>query len=161
VITEFFALLGLMLLAAMIYFVYDSLRAKELASFHGRRYCQARQLQFLDETVAQQKLGFRRNQQGRLSLIRYYGFEFSSDGSRRFRGKIEVRGPWAGNIELEPYTDTRYDASIDVVNVGGAKYLDATHIASSLIARRAIVSDEQQNSASKKDSSSDKDADSK
>jgi len=133
-----------MLLGGLIYFVYAGLRAKELASFQGRRYCQARQLQFLDETVVQQKLGFRRNQQGRLSLIRFYGFEFSSDGSRRFKGKVEVRGAWAGNIELEPYTDTRYDeaideAAIDVVSYGDAKYYDASQIAGSHIHRQVAM----------------------
>lgn len=101
---EFLVLLGFV---GLLYFFYDSLRSKELASRHGRRYCQRHDLQFLDETVAQRKLGFSRNENGRLGLVRYYNFEFCSDGSRRYQGTLEVRGPWVGNIKLEPYIDNR------------------------------------------------------
>lgn len=104
---EFFAFLGL---AALLYFFYDSLRCKELASRHGRRHCQKLDLQFLDETVAQRKLGFTRNANGRLGFVRFYSFEFCSDGSHRYRGSLEVRGPWVGNIQLEPYIDKRVSA---------------------------------------------------
>jgi len=104
---EFFALLGI---AALVYFFYDSLRCKELASRHGRRYCQRHDLQFLDETVAQRKLGFTRNASGRLAFVRYYNFEFCSDGSHRYRGSLEVRGQWVGNFQLEPYIDKRLAA---------------------------------------------------
>ena len=104
---EFFALL---LIVAIVLFFYDSLRSKELASGYGRRYCQRHNLQFLDETVAQRKLKFTRSESGRLSFVRYYNFEFCSDGSRRYKGKLEVRGNWVGAIELEPYVDLRIGA---------------------------------------------------
>jgi Protein of unknown function (DUF3301) len=104
---EFFALLAIV---ASVAFLYDNLRSKELASQYGRRYCLRHNLQFLDETVARRKLKFSRSESGRLAFVRYYDFEFCSDGSRRYKGKLEVRGNWVGNIELEPYVDLRTDA---------------------------------------------------
>jgi len=111
-VAEFLVLFGF---AAVVYFVYDGLRSKELAVRAGRRYCQRHDLQFLDETVALNKLGISRLEHGYLGFARHYTFEFCSDGSHRYHGKLEVRGAWVGNIKLEPYIDKRMFADTSVV----------------------------------------------
>jgi len=98
-------ILALLALLGLLIFFYRSLRSKEIASDYGRRYCLRHGLQFLDETVALNRFGVRRNEYGRLGLIRYYRFEFSSDGSRRYGGSLEVHGNRVANIQLQPYIE--------------------------------------------------------
>ncbi len=82
--------LPLLGLAFLIWFWLDTMRARERARSLSHRLCQSAGLQLLDQTVALQHLRIRRDQDGRLGLLRSYSFEVSSDGSDRHRGSLSL-----------------------------------------------------------------------
>ncbi|MGA8052873.1 MAG: DUF3301 domain-containing protein [Burkholderiales bacterium] len=90
-------------LAALAWFWYDSMRAREAALAVGRLACQREGLQFLDDTVEMVKLRPARDEDGRAALRRVYRFEFSDTGNNRRRGSIVTLGPAVEGLELEPY----------------------------------------------------------
>lgn len=72
-------------------FWYDSLKARELASRIAMTACRNEGLQFLDGTVALERLRLSRNRPGRLfGLVRVYTFAYSDDGMRRYQGVLAV-----------------------------------------------------------------------
>ena len=83
------ALIAVALIAAVVWLWRESLRAREAATRAGRRICAANDVQFLDETVAlaRMRLGF----SGRVSLIRFYRFDYSTNGADRAAGLVVVR----------------------------------------------------------------------
>jgi hypothetical protein len=93
-----FALLGV-----LTWFWFDTLRSRELAKNICQQTCQQWQLQLLDDTVALERLGLRRDRRGRLTIQRAYQFEFSVDGSQRQRGIVILRGSTVELLELPGY----------------------------------------------------------
>jgi hypothetical protein len=83
----------------------DTARAKELASQAGNRACNRVQVEFLDETVEFTDLRLARDAGGRLCLQRRYRFEFSSDGSRRYQGRISMLGHQLESLDMEAYRE--------------------------------------------------------
>lgn len=79
------------------------MRCKEAARQFGLATCKKNGLQFLDDTVSLEKLSWQRNSKGRAGLARIYSFEFSSDGSQRYKGKMRVAAGIVSDIELPPY----------------------------------------------------------
>lgn len=102
-------LTGFVILLTCIWYWLDGMRAKEIATVAGARVCQARDVYFLDETVVQTRVRFRRNAVGHIVLYREYRFEFTSDGARRYQGKICLVGKHVVSTEMEPY---RQDAGL-------------------------------------------------
>ena len=96
-------LLTLLLLAALVWLWFDSMRARERALASGKRACARDGLMFLDETVECIALGFARNADGRLALRRTYGFEFSDTGNNRRSGSIVMLGGEVESLNTEPY----------------------------------------------------------
>jgi hypothetical protein len=82
---------------------YDAMRAKERARDAGRRRCDEAGVTFLDDTVTLTRLRVRRDGDGRLSILREFQFEFTSDGSVRHGGEITLIGGQIRRIEMEPY----------------------------------------------------------
>jgi len=70
----------------------DSMRAREAALDAGWRACDAEGVQFLDWTVAMEKMRIRRALDGRLRIQRVYQFEFSETGNNRLVGSITMLG---------------------------------------------------------------------
>lgn len=70
----------------------DSMRAREAALDAGRRACIAEGVQFLDWTVAMEKMRISRASDGRLRIQRLYLFEFSETGNDRLAGSITMLG---------------------------------------------------------------------
>lgn len=97
--------LFLLFLVLAIWFWRDAIRAREIASAAGRRACERDGVQFLDDTVELARMRPCRALNGRLQWRRHYRFEFASDGSRRYRGEIDLHGRRVESIELEPYRD--------------------------------------------------------
>ena len=95
-------LLLLALLAAILWFWQDSLRAREQAWKAGVCACQRCHVQLLDDTVALQKIGLRRNAKGRLCLERHYVFEFSDTGNTRRYGSVILLGRHVEVLYMEP-----------------------------------------------------------
>jgi hypothetical protein len=84
------SVLALFLLGAWLW--ADSMRAREAALDAGRRACEAEGVQFLDWTVAMQKMRVNRAVDGRLRIQRVYQFEFSETGNNRLAGSITMLG---------------------------------------------------------------------
>ncbi|MBK9160984.1 MAG: DUF3301 domain-containing protein [Nitrosomonadales bacterium] len=97
------SLLLLLLLAALGWFWFDSLRALEVARNAGRRICAEANVQFLDDTVATTSLALARNQAGRRVLRRSYRFEFSETGDSRLEGRLTLLGDRVESVTMEPY----------------------------------------------------------
>ncbi len=84
-------LLAITALLAAIWFWLDSLRAREIATGIGRAACKRQGVQFLDYTVALQKLGLRWLNEG-VRLRRVYRFDYSEEGAGRHTGHIVMLG---------------------------------------------------------------------
>ena len=95
--------LSLLLLAALGWFWFDSLRALEIARNTGRQVCNHANLQFLDDTVAGIALSLTRDKSGRRVLCRTYHFEFSETGNTRLEGRIILLGDRVESVTMEPY----------------------------------------------------------
>jgi hypothetical protein len=85
-------LIGLAVLALLVWLVWDSLRAREAAVAASRAACASRGFQFLDDTVAIESIRPGRDRLGRLRLRRIYGFEYSETGTTRRKGSVIVLG---------------------------------------------------------------------
>lgn len=81
-------LIGLLLLA---WLWLDSARAREFANLLAQRYCENRDMQFLDQTVALTRMGLRWTNSG-LRIRRMYRFDFSLEGSGRHTGYVLMLG---------------------------------------------------------------------
>ena len=64
---------------------------KTFAIMQAKKYCRARKLQLLDQTLVFKKLQFQRFKK-QLKLCRIYEFDFSTNGQDRFKGEILLSG---------------------------------------------------------------------
>ncbi len=96
------SLLLLVLLAALGWFWFDSLRALETARNIGKRVCRNTNVQLLDDTVSNIALALARDQSG-LVLRRTYRFEFSETGDTRLEGRVILLGNKIESVTMEPY----------------------------------------------------------
>lgn len=87
-----FEMLGLLLLGALVWLWFDSLRAREIGVDAVRQACKAEGLQLLDETIALHSLRPARSPWGGWTLRRVYFFEFSDTGDNRRRGSVLLLG---------------------------------------------------------------------
>lgn len=95
------ALWMLLLIGGLILFWVDSLRARERAVAVCANACRQMEVQFLDQTVAISRLGLGRGGRGWLSLRRTYGFEFSTDGTDRWKGRAVLLGKRVESVQME------------------------------------------------------------
>ena len=92
----------LLLIGCALALWMNALRARERAVGIVRRLCERADVQLLDQSVALRSFKFTRID-GRLALLRRYGFEVSVDGHDRHRGHVDIKGhvaehwslPWA------------------------------------------------------------------
>ena len=90
---SFSFLLGFLLVAGIgLWFWRDSLGAREQARAASTRACRLSNVQLLDDTVALERLWWRRDRDGRLKLERLYVFEFTDTGQRRQVGSVLLVG---------------------------------------------------------------------
>ena len=87
-----FEILGLLVLALIVWLIWDSLRAREAAVAASRSACEAEGLQFLDDTVAIGSVRAARDAGGQIRLRRLYTFEYSDTGNSRHPGSIVMHG---------------------------------------------------------------------
>ena len=88
-------------LAALAWFWFDSLRARELALRTGARACADIHVQFLDQSVSVDRLRLGRDARGQLVFSRVFSFDFSDNGADRRRGKIVILGQRVQSVTLE------------------------------------------------------------
>ena len=91
------------LLVAGFWFWWDTLQAKQRARDAGLNACQTASVQFLDDTVEHKKLWLRRGPRGNLQICRLYFFEFTSDGSERYHGRVTLVGENVKEVEMDAY----------------------------------------------------------
>ena len=96
------ALIGILVLGALGWFWQNSLRASEAACVACRRLCDAYGYQFLDDTIALQRLRLSRSHRGHATFARQYGFEFSLNGTDRYRGTVALLGTTVQTVHLPP-----------------------------------------------------------
>lgn len=65
-----------------------------------RKYCEARGLQLLDQTLAFRHYRLDRTNR-KLKILSIYEFDFSTDGENRFHGEVSLRGRRLSRIVLE------------------------------------------------------------
>ena len=87
--------------AAGVWFVWDSLKAREVANAAMRAACRAQGLLFLDDTVALRSIRPVRSDAGHLALCREYRFEYSDDGLDRRRGSVTLVGARLTALDLD------------------------------------------------------------
>jgi len=100
---DMMSLLFLLLLAALGWFWFNSLRALEIARNMGKHACNDANLQFLDDTVANISMALVRDKSGRRVLRRTYRFEFSETGNTRLEGRLILLGDTIESVTMEPY----------------------------------------------------------
>jgi hypothetical protein len=91
---------GLLALVAFGAFVWDSLRAREIANQAMRSTCKAEGLLFLDDTVALQSLRPGRDDTGHLRLRRVFRFEYSDTGRNRRHGSVVMMGDTVAIVDI-------------------------------------------------------------
>ena len=96
-------LIGLGLLLAALWYWLDSIRVKEIALATGKAKCQGLGVEFLDESVALSKLRLRRTARGNIAVYREFSFEFTSDGERRYSGRLTFLGRHLFSLAMDPY----------------------------------------------------------
>lgn len=85
-------LFGLLLLGALGWIWYDSLKAREAAVSACKAACDSDDRLLLDDTVAIERIGLGRDDDGVLRIWRRYGFEYSDTGNDRCAGHIVMLG---------------------------------------------------------------------
>lgn len=99
---SFSFLIGFLVVATLgLWFWRDSLGAREQAHAASARACQQHQLQLLDDTVALERLWWRRDRDGRLQMERLYLFEFTDTGQQRRVGSVLLVGWRVEVLHLE------------------------------------------------------------
>jgi hypothetical protein len=93
-------LLVLLLFAWIIWLWRNNLAARERAIEVAGRTCRQVGVQMLDQTVSITRLGVGRSAYG-LRLRRRYRFEFSTDGSDRYPGRVELLGLTVVSVQLD------------------------------------------------------------
>lgn len=91
----------ILLLAAVLWFVADSLKAREAAHVAARKACEEANVQFLDDTVSQMRLKLTRDNEGRVVLERWFRFEFSPSGDDRQQGTVRLQSNRVQEINLK------------------------------------------------------------
>jgi hypothetical protein len=99
--SDFTALLALIVLILIVWFWADSLRARECALRVCAKACQEINAQLLDETVALRRVSLARNEYGRAVLRRTYRFEYSLDRTHRLRGSVIMRGRAVETVAIQ------------------------------------------------------------
>ena len=97
------SLFSLLLIAALVWYWLDSLRALELARITGKHACSEADVQFLDDTVARIKIELVRGESGHRVLRRTYRFEFSETGNTRIEGRVVLLGQKIESVTMDPY----------------------------------------------------------
>ena len=98
-----FELIGSLLIVACLCYWASAKATQEHAHQAVKFRCQQLQLQMLDDYVALQNISIKRDIQGRMQILRAYGFEFSSTGNERYHGQIILSGRQIQSLQFDAY----------------------------------------------------------
>lgn len=104
------ALVLLLVAAAVIWFLQDSLAARERANAAAIEACRRLSLQFLDGTVAFARLAFTR-ERGQLALRRTYVFDYTANSIERRQGFVILVGRRIESVGYAPGEEQRAQRS--------------------------------------------------
>lgn len=94
-------LLWLTLLFTLLYYWFDTAKAKETAVAYGKKACRDLEVQFLDDSVIRYRSRVRRGVSGQMVIERSFRFEFTLDGQTRENGFIRLSGQRLQMLELD------------------------------------------------------------
>ena len=100
------ALVLLLAAAAVIWFLQDSLAARERANAAATEACRRLSLQFLDGTVAFARLKFTR-ERGQLAVRRTYVFDYTANSIERRQGFVILVGRRVESVGYAPGEEQR------------------------------------------------------
>jgi hypothetical protein len=92
--------------AALVWFLQDSLAVRERANAAAIEACQRLSLQFLDGTVAFARLAFTR-ERGQLTLRRTYVFDYTANSIERRQGFVILTGRRVDSVGYAPGEEQR------------------------------------------------------
>lgn len=92
--------------AAVVWFLQDSLAARERANAAAMEACQRLSLQFLDGTVAFARLGLTR-ERGQLVIRRTYVFDYTANSIQRRQGFVILLGRRVESVGYAPGEEQR------------------------------------------------------
>ena len=104
-----FELTSLLVLGALTWLWFDSLRARDLCIATAKSLCATEGLQLLDDTVAIASMKPVRGDGGQLVLRRVYGFEYSDTGDNRRQGSVVMQGHQVLLVNLGQRDDSTSD----------------------------------------------------
>lgn len=103
-----FEVFALVALGCLVWFWFDTIKAREAGLLAARASCQREGVQLLDDTVACRSTRFARDDNGRLVLRRVYDFEYSGSGNDRYRGSVMLLGKEVAMLDVSEHRgDTR------------------------------------------------------
>lgn len=100
------ALVLLLVATAVVWFLQDSLAARERANAAAMEACRRLSLQFLDGTVAFARLKFIR-ERGQLALRRTYVFDYTANSIERRQGFVILAGRRVESVGYAPGEEQR------------------------------------------------------
>ncbi len=95
----FFNILCVTVIAGSVWYFFDAMRAREIATATVREYCKQSCLQFLDGTVGLKTVSFTA-ENGKLRVRRHYEFHFSESDHSRNIGLVTICGTDVENLIL-------------------------------------------------------------
>jgi hypothetical protein len=98
---EFWDILGWMAAAGIGWLFWSSLKAREAANHAIRAACKRESFFFLDDTVGLRSIWPVRDDEGRMTLRRIYGFEYSDTGNNRRYGAVTMMGTTPADVHVE------------------------------------------------------------
>jgi hypothetical protein len=79
-------------LVVLVWYLADSLAAREAGVLAAKEACEKEGLLFLDDTVAQRGIRVMRKDNGHLAIQRSFEFEYSDTGNNRRPGNVTLLG---------------------------------------------------------------------
>lgn len=92
------------------HFWWKTMQARERAEKIAQEVCKRENMQLLDATVSLKKFSFEKDDRGNRIFLRYFSFEFSSNGEERRSGTIAMRH----SIQYYLYMDLPEQPVIDI-----------------------------------------------
>ncbi len=85
-------LIALIITLVILWLWQSNMRAKELAFNTAKSLCELHQVQLFDQTVSLKQFKLKRLPDGRMAFWRLYEFDYGTDSSTRYRGRIITHG---------------------------------------------------------------------
>lgn len=105
-------IVGVAVIIAVVWYFFDAMRAREMATAVAREYCKQSQLQFLDGTVGLRKvmISF---EHGKPTLKRRYEFHYSRSDNSRSSGTVMINGAVVETFLLHHQTPEPGDTTLE------------------------------------------------